>query len=471
MLTQATQSFQAQVLSLVLNDSKILGQIRPVITQKFWTHPVYEQLARLTLGFYDEHSSSPSCASLAAMTEDYLYTNSDAALHFKKYEEALNFLQDELPSADREFVISNLNSCVREFMMEDAKAEGVVTTAKGDYQAYAAQVAKAANFTINDTNNCLTLEDIANGTEMFMDHNKGLPVSTGFESIDAEMKGGHRPGKVGIIIGGTGSGKSMILINLGINALKNDERVCYISLENMKENIGQRFAAGLCNEDFWELQFDPNKNSATKAKLKTFLAAHPNAALDILYFPNRSIAAPALEAFLKAKYADKPFPTLLLLDYADLLAPTKEYKSEYDNYGLIYAQVVQIAQGFYVPLWTATQANRQGRKTRVVDLDNISDSYKKAWVADVVYAITQSDTDKVSKLMFLFSAKMRDHEGGIKHYFQTQFHKSKLVEVQESKYKVLQTQGPKPPSLISHIGKPAVSVGWMANSNIGKKSA
>ena len=471
MLKISTQSFQSQVLSLILHDSKVMGQVRPNVTMDFWKNPVYQQIGRIVLEFFDEHGSAPSIMSLGAMTESYLSDDAEASLFYKKYEEALNFLENPLPDADKEYVLENLSQFIKDTMMEAAIASGTGEAGTGNYPEFAEKVAKAASFDLHVKNNKLTLVDLTENTGMYLAQNKGKPIPTGFPSVDEEMKGGHYPGKCGIIIGGTGTGKSMFLVNLAFNAMKADKRVCYISLENQKENIAQRLTAGLCNEDFYDLQFDPNKNALCQAKMQAFTAAHPETALDIFYFSNRSITCPELESFLKTEYQDSPFPEVILLDYADLLGCSKEYKSEYDNFGLIYAQIVAMTQRFDVALWTATQANRQGRKTRVVDIDNVSDSYKKTWVADVIYTITQTESDKVNKLLFLYSAKMRDTDSGRKHYFQTHFYKSQVKSLEENKYKNLQTAPPKSASLVSSVGQSGVKLGWLAdnfNSKLGK---
>jgi hypothetical protein len=66
-----------------------------------------------------------------------------------------------------------------------------------------------------------------------------------------------------------------------------------------------------------------------------------------------------------------------------------------------------------IPVWTASQSNREGSGADVVGLENMSESYGKAMVADVVVTLSRKPSEKSTGLGRLFVAKNRAGRDGI----------------------------------------------------------
>ena len=47
-----------------------------------------------------------------------------------------------------------------------------------------------------------------------------------------------------------------------------------------------------------------------------------------------------------------------------------------------------------IPIWTASQANRDSANSDIVGLENMSEAYGKAMVADLVLSISRKATEK-----------------------------------------------------------------------------
>lgn len=67
------------------------------------------------------------------------------------------------------------------------------------------------------------------------------PVSTGFERVDEICKGGLGKSELGVVIAPTGAGKSMVLVHLGAQALKQGKTVVHYTLELQDTVVGNRY--------------------------------------------------------------------------------------------------------------------------------------------------------------------------------------------------------------------------------------
>ena len=66
-----------------------------------------------------------------------------------------------------------------------------------------------------------------------------------------------------------------------------------------------------------------------------------------------------------------------------------------------------------IPVWTASQANRDSANSDIVGLENMSEAYGKAMVADFVVSISRKATEKATGAGRLFIAKNRAGKDGI----------------------------------------------------------
>jgi replicative DNA helicase len=106
-------------------------------------------------------------------------------------------------------------------------------------------------------------------------------------------------------------------------------------------------------------------------------------------------------------------PHVLLIDYADIMRSTREYDALRLELKLIYEELRNLAMERAIPIWTASQANRDSSNSDVVGLENMSESYGKAMVADVVLSLSRKPTEKATGQGRLFVAKNRAGRDGI----------------------------------------------------------
>ena len=71
------------------------------------------------------------------------------------------------------------------------------------------------------------------------------PVTTGWKDIDDIAKGGLGKGELGVVVAPTGAGKSMVLVHLGAQALKNGKNVLHYTLELADTVVAGRYDSAI----------------------------------------------------------------------------------------------------------------------------------------------------------------------------------------------------------------------------------
>ena len=98
---------------------------------------------------------------------------------------------------------------------------------------------------------------------------------------------------------------------------------------------------------------------------------------------------------------------------------------------LIYEELRNLAMEMNIPVWTASQANRDSAKSDIVGLENMSEAYGKAMVADVVVSISRKPMEKSTGAGRLFVAKNRAGRDGILFPIRIDTAKSKISVIDD----------------------------------------
>ena len=92
---------------------------------------------------------------------------------------------------------------------------------------------------------------------------------------------------------------------------------------------------------------------------------------------------------------------------------TRTYDSLRHELKLVYEELRNLAMEMNIPIWTASQANRDSAKAEIVGLENMSEAYGKAMVADVVVSLSRKPLEKATGAGRLFVAKNRAGRDGL----------------------------------------------------------
>lgn len=202
------------------------------------------------------------------------------------------------------------------------------------------------------------------------------------------------------------SHNSHFLTMLGANAIRQGRNVLYYTFELSEAKVGIRF-----DSNFTDI--DSNDIFDQKDKVNEFYATNQIGKVKIKYFPTSQPTVNTLRAHME-KLALRGFiPDMVIIDYADIMRSTRQYDSPRHELKLLYEELRAFATERNVVLWTASQSNREGSSADIVDMDNMSESYAKAFVADLIITLSRKSAERADGSGRLYVAKNRNGRDGL----------------------------------------------------------
>lgn len=240
------------------------------------------------------------------------------------------------------------------------------------------------------------LDDKDSRYEFYHKVEEKLPFD--LECMNKITKDGVPRKTLNVILAGTAVGKSLALCHMAANYFMMGKNVLYITLEMAEARIAERIDANLLNVSLQDLQViskDMYDRKIESIKNKTvgrmIIKEYPTATATVTHF-----RALLNELFLKKNFS----PDVIFVDYLNIASSSRLSQSNHVN---SYTYVKSIAEEFRglavefnVPIWTATQTNRQGYTSSDIGLENTSESFGLPATADFMIAL--STTEELEKM-------------------------------------------------------------------------
>ena len=216
----------------------------------------------------------------------------------------------------------------------------------------------------------------------------GGQVSTGWPQLDRLLYGGFSRGELNIFAGGSGSGKSLVMMNIALNWVQAGLEGVYITLELSEELTGLRTAAMLTNMSTKDIRKDKET-----AALKIKMVGKKSGSYQVKALPAQSNIND-IRAFLKeyqiqtGKKVD-----FMMIDYLDLLMPVSAKVSPNDLFvkdKYVSEELRNLAKELGILMVTASQLNRSAVEEVEFDHSHISGGISKINTADNVFGIFTS---------------------------------------------------------------------------------
>tara|TARA_B100000212_G_scaffold3329_1_gene2463 strand:- start:4499 stop:5926 length:1428 start_codon:yes stop_codon:yes gene_type:complete len=217
---------------------------------------------------------------------------------------------------------------------------------------------------------------------------KNGQVSTGWPGLDKKLFGGFNRGELNIFAGGSGSGKSLFLANLGVNWALAGLNVIYLTFELSENLVSMRvdsMTTDIPSRDIFK--------SIEDVEMKVKMIGKKSGAFQVKYMPTGKNAND-IRSFLK-EYEIKTGKKVdvLLVDYLDLMAPvaariSAENLFVKDKY--VSEELRNLAMELNCLFVTASQLNRSSVEEIEFDHSHISGGISKINTADNLIGIFTS---------------------------------------------------------------------------------
>lgn len=390
-------SFQTKLIKCFIEDEEFSQQILDIIYAKYFDNIQHKILFQHISKYINKYNFVPNYETLISVVK-----YKEVGIQQEQLIELIDIIS-KYKHNDQKFV----KEVSLEFCKRQALKKGLLKAAK------AWEVEDYDNISIIIGDSLKLGEPKNSGHNYLTDVERRLVVEnrqaiTAMEGLDNIIGGGLAGGELAILLAPTGGGKSMGLVKFASNAILDGKKAVYYSLEMKEEKIGHRFDAALNNIPLKYVTEYVDKIRETSQYIK-----NKGGELFIKEFPTGTATVNTLRAHLQSLQRDYGIkPDIVFVDYADIMKSTSEYSERRYNLTNIYESIRALAMEIDIPIWTATQANREAINSPRFDLRVISESLGKAQTADLILGIGRTEEDKAAKKAKMMILKNRNGEDG-----------------------------------------------------------
>lgn len=229
------------------------------------------------------------------------------------------------------------------------------------------------------------------------------------EFFNKITKNGVSRKTLNMLMGGVHTGKTLFMCHFSAAYLALGYNVLYITLEMAAEEISRRIDCNLLNLTFEDLEALPKDLYTQKiAKLKQKTSGK----LIVKEYPTTSASVHHFKSLLNELNLKKNFvPDVIMIDYINLCASSRLKASAasdlYTWVKTISEEVRGLATSTGIPIWSATQLNRQGFDSSDPGMTNTSESFGLPATVDFLAVLIATDDLKALNQIMVKQLKNR----------------------------------------------------------------
>jgi KaiC/GvpD/RAD55 family RecA-like ATPase len=357
---------QKLFLEMMLNDAQNFVRI-----QNIYNAENFDRSLRETAKFINEYSNQyknlPTTDQIKATTGVELKPAAEMSDH-------------------NEWFMAEFESFTRRQELERAILQSADLLEKGDFDPVEKLIKDAVQISLTKD---LGTDYFANPGERINKYfNSGGQVSTGWPTLDRILYGGFSRGELNIFAGGSGSGKSLVMMNIALSWLQQGLSGVYISLELSEELCSLRTDAMLTSTSTKDIRKD-----IETTELKVKMVGKKSGTYRVKALPAQSNVND-VRSFLKEYQIQTGNKVdFVMIDYLDLLMPVSAKVSPNDLFvkdKYVSEELRNLAKELGVLLVTASQLNRSAVEEVEFDHSHISGGISKINTADNVFGIFTS---------------------------------------------------------------------------------
>ena len=397
------KSFQEKIFQGLVSDNQWASQMVEVMRPNFFDIDYLRFLTEKYFAYYNKYRCFPTLGLLVNVIKEELTDGTDDVLRDQIIEFLLRVRANPNPGDIGYVKDKTLDFCKRQ-AFKGALEKSVDLIEGENFEEVIDLMKNAVSVGMQNSSGHDFFEDIE---ARFVKINRNA-VPTGFDRLDKKdiFKGGLGRGEIGVVTANTGVGKSHWLVALGANAMRAGKNVLHYTFELTETAVGIRYDSNLCG-------IPSNDVQDRKDLVHGVYKDKELGRLIIKEYPTGSASVVTLRNHIE-KLTLKGFkPNLIIIDYADIMKSTRSYDSLRHELKLVYEELRNLAMELDIPVWTASQANRDSAQSDIVGLENMSEAYGKAMVADVVVSLSRKAAEKSTGFGRLFIAKNRAGKDGI----------------------------------------------------------
>ena len=378
-LTQFGTSFQSKIIASLMSDLKFIQTISDILEPNMFDSDSNKWLVRAIREYYYEYKKQPTLEVVK-----YKIDEIDNDILKSGVIEKLRDVWKNIEATDLEFVQSETLDFCKNQTLKSAILESVDMLENKNYDGIKSIIDEAMKAgTTRDLGH-----DYIPSLETRLSESARITVKTPWDVINDIIDGGLGAGELGVIVAPAGIGKSWTLQALGSDVVKSGKTVVHYSLELNENYVGLRYDSIFSSVTTSNIKYHKEEVEKKISKLPGKLL--------IKYFPTKAASVQTLGAHLKQIELSGVKIDIVIVDYADILMPTGNFREKRHAIGNIYEDLRGLAGELEIPIWTASQANRSALEEDVIGADKVAEDYSKVMTADFVMSMSRKVEDKIA---------------------------------------------------------------------------
>ncbi len=392
------KAFQEGLVQLIFEDRPFADQITEVLDVNFIELEYLRIFLRKTLNFRHRYDKHPSVDAMLTIIKTEL-EQEDEVLQQQVQDYFGRMHTRELTD------VGYIKETSLDFCRKQNLKEAMLTSVGLLQNCSFDEISKTINDALKlGSENNFGYDYMADFEERFTPKFRNT-VTTGWSDLDGITGGGLGRSELGVVIAPTGAGKSMVLVHLGSEALKEGKTVVHYTLELQDTVIATRYDSCITG---YPLSDIINFKEEVYEEIKDL-----DGTLIVKEYPTKSASTNTIRAHLSRLVKRGITPGMVIVDYADLLKPVQVRKEKREELGSIYEELRALSTEFQCPIWTASQTNRSGLSAEVITMEQISEAFNKCFVADFIFSVSRTIEDKQNNQGKIFIAKNRNGPDGM----------------------------------------------------------
>ena len=393
------KSFQDKLAHLILQERTFCDQMQEVLAIGFFELKYLQVFVQKIFAYREKYETHPTYEIMTTILRSELEDENEAVRKQTRDFLARSLVSKEIQEAEYIKDVS-LDFCKKQ-KLKEAMIKSVDLLQHSSFDEISSVINDAIKL---GSDNDFGYEYITDFERRYVPKMR-QPVTTGWKLIDDITNGGLGNSELGVVIAPTGAGKSMVLVHLGAQAVKEGKTVVHYTLELQDMSIGLRYDSCLTGVAINDL---PIFKEQVYDKVTDF-----DGTLIIKEYPSKSASTSTIKTHLEKLRTRGIDVDMVIVDYADLLRPKRVEREKRHELESLYEELRGLAQEFKCVFWTASQTNRSGLNAEVITMEAISEAFNKCFVADFICTVSRTIEDKAANTGRMFVAKNRQGYDGM----------------------------------------------------------
>lgn len=427
---------QETIVSALMKSSYLLASCKDEMSDGYFSSPSCKVIYKALITYYSKYKVMPRLNELLIVIDECYYPT--VGVNLNEVKDTCCRLWD-YPEPDEVFIKDKITDFLRKVRSSNAlktfvdqlkvnpnlESDSIVTDL---VKALEVQLSTTKVFMMNNPDQVKEARQASVGSS-----DQSKIVHSFLESLNKSlMFGGFQPSTVNMIVSPPGTGKSMYLINEGVNAAKQGFDILHIFIGDMVEYDGFiRYLSCISGTPQNTLVMMPQDKQMEVVKLCNQQYNNIFERLFVLAYPSLSLTVDTLIEDISKfeKQLNKDFG-VIIVDYPDNLI--LEGRSLYEDGGTLYSSLEKLARLSRSVVLVASQPQKSYWNHQIIPLEAAAESSKKQQAVDIM--LTMNTDSRGANFGSMLLAKARKGEVGKVFRFKTDYARCKIEEIDEGTY-------------------------------------